>query len=218
MEELFTSCLENTNFNSNFTVDFRNIEIRPKYFTIPFLLWEKGTILVLLFVDTFFLLLKNKFGPPKSGALLFLMNKTILRKTDSIFSENHSYKSMTWSKSILLMEKTAGTSVNFNNANLIDNPMFLWVAYFCADIEPLQNNPDLEEGFCKALLCRLRFRKVLLCVVISIEFCHRSSCLFIFIIWRKCYQIKLCSTAPTSNCKSFCWYIPPLIKEKRSEA
>lgn len=27
------------------------------------------------------------------------------------------------------------------------------------DIEPLQNNFDLEEGFCKALLCRLRFRK-----------------------------------------------------------
>lgn len=27
------------------------------------------------------------------------------------------------------------------------------------DIEPLQTNADLEEGFCKALLCRLRFRK-----------------------------------------------------------
>uniref|UniRef100_A0A3Q7I0R9 N-alpha-acetyltransferase 35, NatC auxiliary subunit n=1 Tax=Solanum lycopersicum TaxID=4081 RepID=A0A3Q7I0R9_SOLLC len=27
------------------------------------------------------------------------------------------------------------------------------------DIEPLQNNPDMEEGFCKSLLCRLRFRK-----------------------------------------------------------
>lgn len=27
------------------------------------------------------------------------------------------------------------------------------------DIEPLQHNLDLEEGFCKALLCRLRFRK-----------------------------------------------------------
>lgn len=31
---------------------------------------------------------------------------------------------------------------------------------FYADIEPLQTNADLEEGFCKALLCRLRFRKV----------------------------------------------------------
>ncbi|XP_052181760.1 uncharacterized protein LOC127794578 isoform X3 [Diospyros lotus] len=30
------------------------------------------------------------------------------------------------------------------------------------DIEPLQTNPDLEEGYCKALLCRIRFRKVLL--------------------------------------------------------
>ncbi|KAJ6331893.1 hypothetical protein OIU76_010298 [Salix suchowensis] len=27
------------------------------------------------------------------------------------------------------------------------------------DIEPLQTNFDLEEGYCKALLCRLRFRK-----------------------------------------------------------
>ncbi|CAL9155902.1 uncharacterized protein LOC135587730 isoform X2 [Musa acuminata AAA Group] len=27
------------------------------------------------------------------------------------------------------------------------------------DIEPLQRNPDLEEGYCRALLCRLRFRK-----------------------------------------------------------
>lgn len=25
------------------------------------------------------------------------------------------------------------------------------------DIEPLQTNPDLEEGYCKALLCRIRF-------------------------------------------------------------
>ncbi|WOL00497.1 N-alpha-acetyltransferase 35, NatC auxiliary subunit [Canna indica] len=27
------------------------------------------------------------------------------------------------------------------------------------DIEPLQKNPELEEGYCRALLCRLRFRK-----------------------------------------------------------
>ncbi|KAG8367445.1 hypothetical protein BUALT_Bualt16G0072900 [Buddleja alternifolia] len=27
------------------------------------------------------------------------------------------------------------------------------------DVEPLQNNLDLEEGYCKAVLCRLRFRK-----------------------------------------------------------
>ncbi|KAL8129609.1 hypothetical protein V2J09_018764 [Rumex salicifolius] len=27
------------------------------------------------------------------------------------------------------------------------------------DVEPLQNNVHLEEGFCKALLCRIRFRK-----------------------------------------------------------
>lgn len=40
-------------------------------------------------------------------------------------------------------------------------PFNLVVSYLVADIEPLQNNPDLEEGYCKALLCRLRFRKVL---------------------------------------------------------
>lgn len=40
-------------------------------------------------------------------------------------------------------------------------PYLLMCYLFDADIEPLQNNPDLEEGFCKALLCRLRFRKVL---------------------------------------------------------
>lgn len=33
-----------------------------------------------------------------------------------------------------------------------------------ADTEPLQTNIDMEEGYCKALLCRLRFRKVLACV------------------------------------------------------
>ncbi|KAJ4792597.1 hypothetical protein LUZ62_043843 [Rhynchospora pubera] len=27
------------------------------------------------------------------------------------------------------------------------------------DVEPLQTNPELEEGYCRALLCRLRFRK-----------------------------------------------------------
>ncbi|XP_070018687.1 uncharacterized protein LOC107759030 [Nicotiana tabacum] len=37
------------------------------------------------------------------------------------------------------------------------------------DIEPLQNNPDLEEGFCKALLCRLRFRKHLYHVVTNMK-------------------------------------------------
>ncbi|KAJ4831042.1 hypothetical protein Tsubulata_001773 [Turnera subulata] len=32
------------------------------------------------------------------------------------------------------------------------------------DIEPLQTNANLEEGYCKALSCRLRFRKVLSCI------------------------------------------------------
>nr|CAB3451393.1 unnamed protein product [Digitaria exilis] len=29
------------------------------------------------------------------------------------------------------------------------------------DLESLQNNPDMEEDYCRAILCRLRFRKVL---------------------------------------------------------
>ncbi|TYH57782.1 hypothetical protein ES332_D08G113100v1 [Gossypium tomentosum] len=36
------------------------------------------------------------------------------------------------------------------------------------DLEPLQSNSNLEEGFCKALLCRLRFRK---------HFFHVLSCM-----------------------------------------
>ncbi|MBA0553832.1 hypothetical protein Golob_012978 [Gossypium lobatum] len=36
------------------------------------------------------------------------------------------------------------------------------------DLEPLQSNPNLEEGLCKALLCRLRFRK---------HFFHVLSCM-----------------------------------------
>ncbi|MED6205139.1 hypothetical protein PIB30_015261 [Stylosanthes scabra] len=35
--------------------------------------------------------------------------------------------------------------------------------------EPLQNNPDLEEGYCKALLCRLRFRKHFYHLLISMR-------------------------------------------------
>lgn len=55
------------------------------------------------------------------------------------------------------------------------------------DLEPLQTNPDLEEGLCRALLCRLRFRKhfyhLLLCMRRSqgrgLELArkHVSSCL-----------------------------------------
>lgn len=36
-----------------------------------------------------------------------------------------------------------------------------------ADIDPLQTNTDLEEGYCKALLCRIRFRKVLPSVLLT---------------------------------------------------
>lgn len=30
-----------------------------------------------------------------------------------------------------------------------------------ADAEPLQEDPALEESYCQAVLCRIRFRKVL---------------------------------------------------------
>lgn len=33
--------------------------------------------------------------------------------------------------------------------------------FITAEFESLQDNPELEEGYCRALLCRLRFRKVL---------------------------------------------------------
>lgn len=35
------------------------------------------------------------------------------------------------------------------------------VGFFITDFETLQDNPDLEEGYCQSLLGRLRFRKVL---------------------------------------------------------
>ena len=46
--------------------------------------------------------------------------------------------------------------------------------YFTEDIEQLQTNLDLEEGYSKALLCRLRFRKVLPCVY-SLFITHHCS-------------------------------------------
>lgn len=33
--------------------------------------------------------------------------------------------------------------------------------YLGADIDPLQDSLELEESYCRAVLCRLRFRKVL---------------------------------------------------------
>lgn len=38
-----------------------------------------------------------------------------------------------------------------------------------ADVEPIQTNPELEEGYCRALLCRLRFRKVLTPIILLIK-------------------------------------------------
>ncbi|OEL26882.1 N-alpha-acetyltransferase 35, NatC auxiliary subunit [Dichanthelium oligosanthes] len=39
------------------------------------------------------------------------------------------------------------------------------------DLESLQDNPDLEEDYCRALLCRLRFRKVL--TLFPVQFCSK---------------------------------------------
>lgn len=52
-----------------------------------------------------------------------------------------------------------------------------------ADVEPLQMNPDVEEGYCKAVLYRLRFRKVLSGVLIRI-----FSCLMNWILMSGCMQ------------------------------
>lgn len=57
------------------------------------------------------------------------------------------------------------------NSNLQKKFLHVFACYFDADMEPLQTNLDLEEGYCKALLCRLRFRKVLSCVD-SLMFCN----------------------------------------------
>ena len=44
-----------------------------------------------------------------------------------------------------------------------------WLGIFiAAGLESLQDNPDLEEDYCRALLCRLRFRKVLTLISCSI--------------------------------------------------
>lgn len=45
----------------------------------------------------------------------------------------------------------------FHFTSTVNNVPFL----INADVDSLQTNPSLEEGYCRALLCRLRFRKVL---------------------------------------------------------
>lgn len=56
----------------------------------------------------------------------------------------------------------------------------LW-CFIIADIDPLQANPDLEDGYCRALLCRIRFRKVLphISYLLHLHLYFTSSCLFI---------------------------------------
>lgn len=68
--------------------------------------------------------------------------------------------------------------VIFPRFSLLILDFFHSVVLFCltrmlfssvADVEPLQTNPELEEGYCRALLCRLRFRKVLTPIILLIK-------------------------------------------------
>lgn len=67
-----------------------------------------------------------------------------------------------------------------DNLGISDSQIFfLYLSFFTA-AEPLQSNFELEEDYCRALLCRLRFRKVLTSVFYW----------FIF-LWNACLIIKL---------------------------
>ncbi|KAL3745262.1 hypothetical protein ACJRO7_014383 [Eucalyptus globulus] len=77
------------------------------------------------------------------------------------------------------------------------------------DLEPLQNNPALEEGYCKAILCRLRFRKhfyhVLMCLKrpqgrgLQLARKHISSCLSELEIIRKSTEVLRSNDYGTHN-------------------
>ncbi|XP_030548759.1 N-alpha-acetyltransferase 35, NatC auxiliary subunit isoform X1 [Rhodamnia argentea] len=78
------------------------------------------------------------------------------------------------------------------------------------DLEPLQNNLALEEGYCKAILCRLRFRKhfyhVLMCLKrpqgrgLQLARKHISSCLSELEIIRKSTEVLRSNDYGTHNC------------------
>ncbi|KAF8013908.1 hypothetical protein BT93_I1691 [Corymbia citriodora subsp. variegata] len=78
------------------------------------------------------------------------------------------------------------------------------------DLEPLQNNPALEEGYCKAILCRLRFRKhfyhVLMCLKrpqgrgLQLARKHISSCLSELELIRKSTEVLQSNNNETHNC------------------
>ncbi|KAJ7956748.1 N-alpha-acetyltransferase 35 NatC auxiliary subunit [Quillaja saponaria] len=77
------------------------------------------------------------------------------------------------------------------------------------DIEPLQSNLDLEEGYCKALLCRLRFRKhfyhALTCMRrpqgrgLELARKHIASCISELECIRKSAEFLRCSARRTST-------------------
>ncbi|KAF9624998.1 hypothetical protein IFM89_016930 [Coptis chinensis] len=60
------------------------------------------------------------------------------------------------------------SNLMFNSSNKDYHIANAEISDISVNIEPLQTNPDLEEGYCKALLCRIRFRKhffhVLMCM------------------------------------------------------
>ncbi|KAF3774672.1 N-alpha-acetyltransferase 35 NatC auxiliary subunit [Nymphaea thermarum] len=77
------------------------------------------------------------------------------------------------------------------------------------DVEPLQANPDLEEGYCRAVLCRLRFRKhlhhVLTCLRkpqgrgLELARKHIASCLLELAAMRESSGFLVCNTYVTSQ-------------------
>ncbi|XP_031483391.1 uncharacterized protein LOC116252912 isoform X2 [Nymphaea colorata] len=77
------------------------------------------------------------------------------------------------------------------------------------DVEPLQANPDLEEGYCRAVLCRLRFRKhlhhVLTCLRkpqgrgLELARKHIASCLLELAAMRESSGFLVCNAYVTSQ-------------------
>lgn len=61
-------------------------------------------------------------------------------------------------------------------------------ACYILEIEPLQEDPTLEEGYCQAVLCRLRFRKVPIHLNTRLEYtlslCPVNQLLASFQSWR----------------------------------
>lgn len=65
-----------------------------------------------------------------------------------------------------LLQSSCIVSLSYFRKRILNIACFNKISCFdtAADLEPLQLQaiPELEEGYCKAVLCRLRFRKVYL--------------------------------------------------------